>query len=440
VLSTGGLAVSTLVRSPAQLAAETAPPKPSVLTAEVEHRVLVRTLITRGVVAASHQVTVTPVTSTQGPAAQVLTALRTAVGKPVQPGEVLLEVSGRPLIALPGTVPFYRDLRPADEGADVRQLQSALRSLGLYEGGDTAGFFGERTKAAVRRLYADRGYRVADTGGPGGAGDKEALRDAENAVRAAQRAVDNLERQIRDGGSTSPAPGAEPLGAQLAFLRQQRDEAAAARAELIARTGPMVPAAEVLVLPSFPGRVVEILAKVGDPVREKLITVAAGTLGVGARLRPDQAQLLKVGMKVEMVAETLGAKATGVVASLGTMSTDSQGQPGGGQGNAGPAGNAGPGAPYVPVAIEPSDPLDAAWSGQDVRLTIASAQTAGPVLVVPLSAVSSAADGRTTVSKVVGPDQLVRVEVRAGMSGDGYVEVTPVNGDLAEGDVVVVGE
>ncbi len=71
-------------------------------------------------------------------------------------------------------------------------------------------------------------------------------------------------------------------------------------------------------------------------------------------------------------------------------------------------------------------------------MTVTSAQTASPVLVVPLSAVSAGADGRTTVSVLGTNDQVSRVEIRAGVSGDGFVEITPIGGELSEGDRVVV--
>lgn len=75
-----------------------------------------------------------------------------------------------------------------------------------------------------------------------------------------------------------------------------------------------------------------------------------------------------------------------------------------------------------------------------MRLTIEAASTGSKALVVPITALSSGADGRTTVT-VIGPsDNRRRVEVRPGTAGDGYVAVTPVGrGELREGDAVVTG-
>jgi len=468
LLSTGGLVASTLVKSPAQQAAEAAAPPASVLTATVEDRVLANTVITRGTVAAAAQYQVTPAGSTQGSNTLVVTAVRTRVGARVESGAVLLEVSGRPLIALQGAVPAYRDLKPNDDGNDVAQLQGALRQLGHYHGGDPAGHFGPATKAAVTALYQNLGYDVPTTGGPGDDGDRSALRSAQDAVDNAQRAVDDIKRQIAGGGSgtgsqssakqAGPAgsgtpsatsgsgsggSGSEPLQVQLQYLEKALQQAEQAQADLVARTGPMLPAAEAAFLPGFPAQVVAFSAKVGDQVKAPLITLASGQLAVTAQLTTDQGGLLKPGMKVQITAETLGLQASGVIGAVGQVTTGNGGSdPGSSTGSDGSgSGQAQSGAPYIPVTVTPDSPLDSRWEGQDVRLTVTSAATPGPVLVVPLSAVTAGADGKTTVS-VLQTDghSTSRVEVGAGISGDGFVAVTPVAaGSLKAGQRVVVG-
>ncbi len=473
LLSTGGLVASTLVKSPAQQAAEAAAPPASVLTATVEDRVLANTVVTRGSVAASAQYQVTPTGTTQGSNTPVVTAVRTNVGARVQPGAVLLEVSGRPLIVLQGAVPAYRDLKPNDDGNDVAQLQNALKQLGHYHGGDPAGHFGPATKAAVTALYQGLGYDVPTTGGPGDDGDRSALQSAQDAVDSAQRAVDDMKRQIAAGGSVigsqgstkqtgptgsgtpsatsgsgsggpgSGGSGSEPLQVQLQYLEKTLQQAEQAQADLVARTGPMLPAAEAAFLPGFPAQVVAFSAKVGDQVKAPLITLASGQLAVTAQLTTDQGGLLKPGMKVQITAETLGLQATGVVGTVGQVTTGTGGSdPGSSTGSDGSgSGQAQSGAPYIPVTVTPDSPLDSRWEGQDVRLTVTSAATPGAVLVVPLSAVTAGADGKTTVS-VLQPDghSTSRVEVDAGISGDGFVAVTPVAaGSLKAGQRVVVG-
>jgi hypothetical protein len=59
---------------------------------------------------------------------------------------------------------------------------------------------------------------------------------------------------------------------------------------------------------------------------------------------------------------------------------------------------------------------------------------------VPEAAVFASADGRTYVSRLVGT-RAVRVPVQVGTSGDGLLEVTPLqHGALTPGDRVITGE
>ena len=86
------------------------------------------------------------------------------------------------------------------------------------------------------------------------------------------------------------------------------------------------------------------------------------------------------------------------------------------------------------------EPWDEKFAGSDVRLTVEAATTDGEVLVVPLSAVFATADGQVAVVRVAADGTQQRVRVTPGVSGDGYVAVTPVDGELLPGDQVVVGE
>src|SRR5256885_6757589 len=152
VLSSAGLGASLLVKSPQQVLADSAPPPPSRITAVVEKRVLSSTIVTRGTVVASATIEVTPVATDA--TAQVVTSVQVKVGDEVKAGQVLLAVSGRPLIALPGATPAYRNLKPADRGTDVKQLQAALTSLGFSTAGRRAGHFRFPAKGARRQSHA----------------------------------------------------------------------------------------------------------------------------------------------------------------------------------------------------------------------------------------------------------------------------------------------
>ena len=76
--------------------------------------------------------------------------------------------------------------------------------------------------------------------------------------------------------------------------------------------------------------------------------------------------------------------------------------------------------------------------GFSLRLTIPIKSTGAAVTVVPISALSLAADGTSRV-QVEKNGALEYIIVEPGLSADGYVEVTPVDGTLATGQLVVVG-
>lgn len=89
----------------------------------------------------------------------VVTSASVAVGDVVGTGRLLAEVSGRPLFALPTSVPLYRDLLPGMSGNDVKAVQQTLIDLG-YRGVTASGAFDGGSVRALGRLYADAGYRL----------------------------------------------------------------------------------------------------------------------------------------------------------------------------------------------------------------------------------------------------------------------------------------
>lgn len=425
LLSIGGVIGAAFVKSPEQLRAETAPPDRSLLTAPVEKRILASTVVTRGTVDAAARVDATPAT-VPGASTLVVTALAVGRGDTVRAGQVLLAVSGRPVIALQGEIPGYRDLRPGSDGQDVVQLQEALRRLGHYRGGDRQGRFGPATKAAVSGLYQRVGFAVPDTGGQEGKGDRAALLAAADAVTAARRALDAAKARLANP-SVAQAPGDLSPEQQVKDAEAMLSRAVSNQDDLVATTGPMFPLSELVFVPAFPARVVGLTAKVGSAVSAPLISLAAGSLGVRLRMPPEQAGLVAVGMSAILVSETLGKQASAKVESVGPLVTPQ-------------AATEGQSAtPHMPVTLTPDEELAAEWNGLDVRVTIVAAQTGAEVLVVPVSAVSAAADGRTTVTVMSGEVLDQRIEVRVGVSGDGFVEINPVGGEILPGDRVVVG-
>ncbi|MFD8631611.1 peptidoglycan-binding protein [Streptomyces sp. NPDC059533] len=495
LMAVGGLLATTLVKSPAQVAAETGPPAQSVLTAEVERRVLAQKVVMRGTVVADQSVDVAPQPrSAEGAGTPVVTKLPLKAGDPVAAGQLLAEVSGRPVFALRGTLPVYRDLKPGATGDDVAQLQQALRELGHGTGGDAKGVFGAGTKAALAALYKAIGYDPL----PAVADGAEVLKAARESVRSAEWALEDAQASANastaasagadgggsggggGGGATPPGPsasqgpkgatgttgaagssaggkgagGAGDSGRTLTRARQALADARAKLAAAEAADGPMLPASETVFLGAFPARVSAVGGRIGGPVSGSVLTLSAGELVVEAYLKDDKKQLLRAGMSVVVSSEVAGTDARGKVAAVaGERSTGQQpgggrsnGQQGGTQGDAsqGKGGSGGAGAGGADLGyrmvVRADQPLPAAFAGQDVRLTIESAATDGEALVVPVTAVSASPDGQTLVTAVSTDGTQRRIPVRTGTSGDGYVAVTPVkNGDLAAGTRVVIG-
>lgn len=180
-------------------------------------------------------------------------------GQTFPAGRVLVEVSGRPLFALRGSLPVYRDLKPGAHGDDIRQLQRALRELGHPTGSDRPGTFGPGTKHAVTALYEAIGYEPVTT-------DGTAADAARADVKRARRELDRL---------TGKGAGAE----DIRFARSDLADARSALAKAESVSGPMVPASEVVFLSGFPARVESLGAKVGAEAGEKLATVSMRRTG-----------------------------------------------------------------------------------------------------------------------------------------------------------------
>lgn len=486
LLAGAGIAAASVVKSPAQVAAEAGPPPRDVLTAPVEQRVLKETVVLRGTVTAGQSVQVPP--PAVGDSTPVVTRLPLAQGARIRAGQVVAEVSGRPVFALPGTVPSYRDLRPDTEGKDVAQLQKALRGLGHGTGADADGTFGPGTKAALAAFYASIGYEPRPAVDDGG----EAVRSARQAVTAADRAVEDAryavdQARARAGavgtggsGSTDATSGAEDTGGAagtedtggkaggaadaggpgagapvsgadlhaldeaLARAEEDRDAARTALAEARAAAGPMLPSGEVVYLSSFPARVDAVPVKLGSRVDGPVMTLSSGALVAQGYVPEYQKGLVRAGQKVRILSEGSGTTAAATVESVANRPTTATAAAGGQDGSTGDDGGdreaaAGGSLGYL-ITIRPDRALPAALSGADIRLTIEAAATSGKALVVPVTAVSAGADSRTVVTTVDGKGRQTRVEVRTGTTGDGYVEVVPVvPGSLHKGDDVVTG-
>jgi peptidoglycan hydrolase-like protein with peptidoglycan-binding domain len=409
LLAVGGLIGASFVKSPQQLAADTAAPPATVTTATVASQVLTSSVQMRGLVYPATQYDVyasapssssssgagagagspgqgSSATGGSGPAVYI-SKLDVAAGTRITNGKQLAEIDGQPLFALTGTVPAWRDLTPGESGPDVAELQKALASLGYYGDGDTPGYFGSATGYAVSLYYEHLGYTPPSSGG--------------------------------------------------------------------------VPEAAVVFLPSLPATVVAVNGATGAQPGQPFLELAArGSLALTGELPPAYAGQVKSGLKVTIYDEVTGIHATGTVADLGTattlMPTGTVVNIGGSAGSAGSTGSASSGSSgsgssgsggssssgltaFVPLTVHPSRPLASALNGENVLVTVETGQTEGPVLTVPVAAIVTTASGTSYVTVVGAHGKQAEVPVTPGISENGYVQVTPAtSGKLAAGDHVVV--
>ena len=144
------------IRSPADIAARTAPPEASLITVPLESRVLTSDVVTRGTVGYGSPVVVTLPASTTKTGNRIVT-VAPKEGVEVGEGGVAFAVSERPVVVLQGDKPMYRDLAAGARGDDVRQLEGALSRLG-HNPGPKDGIFDTATLNAVNSLLAITGY------------------------------------------------------------------------------------------------------------------------------------------------------------------------------------------------------------------------------------------------------------------------------------------
>jgi peptidoglycan hydrolase-like protein with peptidoglycan-binding domain/multidrug efflux pump subunit AcrA (membrane-fusion protein) len=540
------------IESPADAAARTAPPTPSPILVPVEKRVLSTKIVTRGSGRFGLPQPISIAPSALKASAGLIATLPLR-NTQIEEGGVLFTASGRPVFALAGKIPAYRDLTPGISGDDVRQLEQALKRVG-YDPGPIDGSYDQQTSAAVAKWYKAKGWEpfgptreqlvnlftlekdwgeahktklAAVAAAAAAAPSVESARaTAEQLARvaAAELAAKRTEQHKFAVASAKDVPqaveserakaeyansaAAAELRAQIAEQalialdpRQPETARAAADAKLeVARAaaakaklegelalqtakndaslsaerlqlaegavrsarlegekavraavdakkiaeldarlaadrahrlgsdleaakrklGVQVPVDEIVFIPALPVRVEEIKGAVGGTAGGLVMTVTDNQLAIDSSLALDQAPLVKPGMEVAIDEQALGIKATGVVEMVAST-----------------PGTRGVDGYHVYFEVRVKEGLTKI-EGVSLRLTIAIQSTKGDVTAVPVSALSLAADGTSRI-QVQNKAALEYVVVKPGLSADGFVEVTPIKGTLAPGQLVVVG-
>lgn len=172
-------------------------------------------------------------------------------------------------------------------------------------------------------------------------------------------------------------------------------------------------------MPSAPLRVSQLVAARGDEAIGAVMTVTDADVAVDGSLQLSDAPLVQIGMAVQIEDPDLGIRTSGTVHWVaerpGTNGVDGF-------------------HVYFEILVE--DP-PANLVGASVQLTVPVETTADTVLAVPVSALSLAVGGTSRV-QVDRDGVLEVVRVDPGLSAAGFVEVTPLHGELVAGDLVVV--
>lgn len=217
-------------------------------------------------------------------------------------------------------------------------------------------------------------------------------------------------------------------GVDTTSIRRQidasREELALAREDLAgleSELGTWLPAGEVVFLKSMPVRVDQVAVSRGSVIDGSFITVSGSELALRSSVSERDAPRVEVGMEVEIENPETGESITGVISEKADR-----------------AGTDGVAPDRIYLEITPSE-LPEEIVGANVRVTIPVSSTGGAVLAVPAAALSATANG-STILEVENEDRTLRtVTVEAGLAAGGLVEVTAIEGELAEGDLVVVG-
>lgn len=392
VLLAAGWTAAVVIHDPDEAAVE--PVVPSLMTAPVTRGSIDATYHLDGVVVTA--ATTSLVVSAPESRIPVISQVTVPAGSEVAWCSPLLAVSGRPVFALTGVVPAYRDLTIGDTGDDVRQLQEALRSCGLYRGASD-GALGPLTMAAVEQMYRSAGYVV----------DRETH---------AEETKPEDEASPQGGGSDADAADAARAGSSTTSRTTE--------------SIPWVRAREIAFLPG-PGRMLTVPVLGQSVGTDPVATVAHHGMALRLEIPVAVRAQLSAGLPVTVTAgEHVFAAELPALPEEPSVDEDT-------------------GARRYVASI----PLPEAGVDLDqvtARVDIVVGDNAQYPCVVPATAVQRRADGSAYVLQVLsgsqrvdGSDEVtqetIEVSVDLIATGDGQVAVEPHDGTLDVDDRVVVG-
>ena len=262
------------------------------------------------------------------------------------------------------------------------------------------------------------------------------LAAAVSAVTAAEASAAEVEieqaalvRQADDAVAIAKAQLAELLAPpdtsfELSALSAAKDDLSDAQndlAQLLADYGTWLPAGQVVFLDFMPVRVDRQSVERGDIVSGSFMTVSGSDLTIASSVPDRDSANVPEGLTVIIEDRVNDADIEAVIVRKGLR-----------------AGTNGVAEDRVYIELESAD-IPPELVGANVKITIPLSTTGGAVLAVPAAALSATADGSSRVEIDAGDGTTRFVIVEPGLSTGGLVEVTPVDGDLQAGDLVVVG-
>lgn len=186
----GGYVLGQQLESPEDARAAVAAPEPSLIAVPVESVALSNDVVVRGDAQFEGAIDLELDATLGDGASRVVTGRVPVIDSIVDEGDVVIEVSGRPVFVLEGSLPGFREFRPGLEGDDVLQLEEALARLGFLTVTPDR-LYGTATEDAITAMYEAVGYE------PRAESDGE-----ESQLKAARDQVESANEQLANANDT----------------------------------------------------------------------------------------------------------------------------------------------------------------------------------------------------------------------------------------------
>lgn len=376
MFAAGGVVGAHWIRSPAEQAADAKAPAPTVLTVPITRTILRSVITMRGTFSQGTASTFTPTTADVGGDGTNSSSL-VVTNLFIHVGQSV--AIGRVMVEVSGRPVFILP------GAFpmYRDITAGARGPDVRE-----------LQAALDAL----GFHTWDSHGVFGPSTRDALRRF-YVARGYDAPTQAGQTPTLPVDTKSAAPGTVPKTATPVIY---------------------MPMSEFMFTRHLPARVAAIGGGIGATVHGPLVSLANGSIRLTGHMDTSNAGLVRIGMPVSILSEATGFVGSGSVTAAG-HAADSSGT--------------------IPLTITAKSSTEWPTSelSDDVRLTITTATSSGPVLAVPVSSITTSANGQTGVTIFGRSHHPFTVPVKTGATVGGLVEIFPVVGTLELGEQVVIG-